>query len=160
MQDRKNVEQGITKKNKFDPPIYFLMCLLLTLGLHFVLPVRQLIYFPYTLIGIILLAIGIWLNIWTDNFFKQQNTTVKPFLKPSAFISEGPFRISRHPMYLGMVVALLGVVILLGSLTPFLAPIACFVTMQMVFIHYEERAMEETIGEEYIKYKNSVRCWL
>jgi len=148
------------KNSTFEPPTYFLICLLLALVLHFVLPLKQLIHFPYTLIGIVLLVIGIWLNIWTDNLFKQMNTTVKPFLKPSAFISKGPFRISRHPMYLGMVVALLGVAILLGSLVSFLGAIACFITMQIVFIPHEERALEETFGQKYLDYKNRVRCWL
>jgi len=120
----------------------------------------QLIYAPYRFIGILLLGIGIWLNMWTDGLFKKKNTTVKPFEKSSALILEGPFRFSRHPMYLGMVIALLGVAIILGSLITFLVPIAFFITMQIVFIRHEEKALEQTFGQEYLDYKNRVRCWL
>ncbi|MCK4673135.1 DUF1295 domain-containing protein, partial [candidate division WOR-3 bacterium] len=121
-------------KRKLEPPTYFLIYLLLTIGLHFILSVMQLIYAPYRFIGILLLGIGIWLNMWADGLFKKKNTTVKPFEKSSALILEGPFRFSRHPMYLGMVIALLGVAIILGSLITFLVPIAFFITMQIVFI--------------------------
>jgi len=147
-------------KSKLEPPIYFLIYLLLTIGLHFILPVIQLIHTPYKFIGILLLGIGIWLNMWTDGLFKKKNTTVKPFEKSSALILEGPFRFSRHPMYLGMVIVLLGVAIILGSLITFLVPIAFFITMQIVFIRHEEKALEQTFGQEYLDYKNRVRCWL
>ena len=129
------------KPSKLLPPTYFFIFSLLTIGLHFILPLMQLIYAPYRFIGILLLGIGIWLNMWADGLFKKKNTTVKPFEKSSALILEGPFRFSRHPMYLGMVIALLGVAIILGSLITFLAPIAFFLTMYMVFIRYEEKAI-------------------
>ncbi len=98
--------------------------------------------------------------MWADGLFKRKNTTVKPFEKSSALILEGPFRFSRHPMYLGMVIALLGVAIILGSLITFLVPIAFFVSMQIVFIRHEEKALEQTFGQEYLDYKNRVRSWL
>ena len=148
------------KQSKLLPPTYFFIYLLLTIGLHFIVPIMQLIYAPYRFIGILLLGIGIWLNMWADGLFKKKNTTVKPFEKSSALILEGPFRFSRHPMYLGMVIALLGVAIILGSLITFLVPIAFFITMQIVFIRHEEKALEQTFGQEYLDYKNRVRCWL
>jgi len=148
------------KKRKLEPPTYFLICLILGIGLHFVLPVKQLIHFPYKYIGILLMGIGIWLNIWADGLFKRKNTTVKPYEKSSVLVSEGPFRFSRHPMYLGMVIGLVGVAIILGSLIVFLAPIVFFVTMHTIFVQLEEKALEETFGQEYLDYKKRVRCWL
>ncbi|MCK4452754.1 hypothetical protein KAU59_00195, partial [candidate division WOR-3 bacterium] len=62
--------------------------------------------------------------------------------------------------YLGMVIALLGVAIILGSLITFLVPIAFFIVMQIVFIRHEEKALEQTFGQKYLDYKNRVRCWL
>lgn len=153
------MQEGM-KKGDLEPPTYFLICLVLIIGLHFILPIMQIIHAPYRFIGIIFIGIGLWLNLWADGLFKRGNTTVKPFRKSSVLILEGPFRFSRHPMYLGMVIALLGMAIILGSLVTFLPPIALFITMQMAFIRYEEKAMEETFGEEYLDYKNHVRCWL
>lgn len=148
------------KQSKLLPPTYFFIFLLLTIGLHFILPIMQLIYAPYRFIGILLLGIGIWLNMWADGLFKKKSTTVKPYEKSSALILEGPFRFSRHPMYLGMVIALLGVATILGSLITFLVPIAFFVSMQIVFIRHEEKALEQTFGQKYLDYKKRVRSWL
>jgi len=148
------------KQNKLLPPTYFFIFLLLTIGLHFILPLMQIIHTPYRFIGILLLGIGIWLNMWADGLFKRKNTTVKPFEKSSALILDGPFRFSRHPMYLGMVIALLGVATILGSLITFLMPIAFFISMQIVFIRHEEKALEQTFGQKYLDYKNRVRSWL
>ena len=63
-------------------------------------------------------------------------------------------------MYLGMVIILTGVAVLLGSITPFLVPAGFFITMNVVFIPDEERAMEETFGEQFLDYKKRIRRWL
>jgi len=123
-------------------------------------PIVQLVRFPYRLGGILLLGVGIWLNIWADNLFKKAETTVKPFEESSALIVEGPFGASRHPMYLGMALALLGVGLLLGSLVALLVPFAFIAAMEIAFIKHEERALETTFGEEYNRYRRQVRRWL
>lgn len=52
----------------------------------------------------------------------QAGTTVKPFQESTALITDGVFRLSRNPMYLGFVLVLTGIATLLGSLTPWLSP--------------------------------------
>ena len=54
----------------------------------------------------------------------------------------------------------LGIAIILGSLVTILAPVAFFLTMQIFFIPDEEKAMEQTFGQEYLDYKKRVRQWL
>ncbi len=147
-------------KRKPLPPTYFIIYLLLAIGLHFVPPITKLIYSPYNYIGILLIGIGIWLNIWADGLLKKNNTTVKPFEKSTCLIEEGPFLFSRHPMYLGMVAILSGVAALLGSITCFIAPVGFFITMDVVFIPREERALEKTFGQKFLDYKKRVRRWL
>jgi protein-S-isoprenylcysteine O-methyltransferase Ste14 len=148
------------KKGKILPPMYFYIFLLLAIGIHFILPVKKLIGTPYNYVGILLIGIGIWLNIWADRLFKNKNTTVKPFEKSRFLIEEGPFVFSRNPMYLGMVIILFGVAVVLGSIMPFVTPVAFFVLVGFVFIPQEEKALEETFGNSFIEYKKRVRCWL
>jgi len=63
-------------------------------------------------------------------------------------------------MYLGMLLALVGLFLLLGSITPlFVIPIFVWAITKR-FLLIEERALEERFGEEYIKYKDRVRRWL
>ena len=148
------------KTSKFLPPAYFKICLLLAIGLHFIFPIRHLIHSPFRYTGIVLIGIGIWLNIWSDLLFKSSKTTVKPFENSTALVTEGPFRLSRHPMYLGMTAILLGLAVILGSLITFLVPVAFVIAMEVMFIQYEEKHMNAVFGEEYVLYRNKVRRWL
>ncbi len=148
------------KKINMLPPTYFLACLLLIVFVYFVFPVFNLMKFPYTLIGFVFIITGMILNIWTDGLFKKTKTTVKPDEKPTVLFTSGPFRFSRHPMYLGMVLILLGISIVLGSLIGFVFPILFAFLMQILFIPVEEKNLETIFGQKYLEYKEEVRCWL
>lgn len=141
------------------PTAYFLIMLIFSIILHFLFPIQKIIPFPFNLSGIIPLIFGIYLNIWTDALFKKRETAVKPHEKPECLICEGPFRISRHPMYLGMVASLIGVDIILASLTPFITPVIFIIYMESIFIPLEEDILEREFGEEYREYRRNVRRW-
>jgi len=107
-----------------------------------------------------MMAAGALLSLWAALLFRQAGTTIKPFRQSSALVSRGPYNVTRNPMYLGMVIALIGVAIRLGSLTPFVVvPVFAFV-IQTSFIQSEERLLEETFGPEYARYRARVRRWL
>lgn len=130
------------------------------IGLHFLFPLAEVIASPYNYLGVMLLIVGLVFNVWSSNFFNKVKTTVKPFEEASYLVTEGLFKYSRHPMYLGMLLALVGLFLLLGSITPlFVIPIFVWAITKR-FLLIEERALEERFGEEYIKYKDRVRRWL
>jgi len=105
--------------SKIMPTTFLLVLLLLSLVLHFFFPIKKIIHSSYIYLGVIFIIIGGILNIWADNIFKVNKTTVKPHETPSSLEVTGPFRISRHPMYLGMCAILLGEAIILGSMITF-----------------------------------------
>lgn len=142
------------------PPTYCLIYLLAAVGLHFVFPVARIIPPPWVLLGGLPILLGVAINGWANDAFKRQATTVKPYATPSALVTDGPFRFSRHPMYVGFVTILLGVAVLLGTVTPFVAPVAMGVTLGALFIPHEERALEEAFGGAYTRYAKRVRRWL
>lgn len=147
-------------KNKILPPRYFIIFLLLSIGLHFIFPIKKIIFPPYTYLGWLLIMFGIILNIWSDLLFKRKKTTVKPHKTPSSLETSGPFRISRHPMYLGMAAILLGTTILHGTLITFLFPIIFVILMEIKFIPIEEKNLEKVFGKKYLDYKREVRRWI
>ncbi len=100
------------------PQIYLLLSIATIVLLHFLIPVAKIASYPWDLLGILLLVIGISLNLIADAAFKREQTTVKPFEKSTALVVTGVFKAGRHPMYLGMVLILLGVAMLMGTLTP------------------------------------------
>jgi protein-S-isoprenylcysteine O-methyltransferase Ste14 len=148
------------KTNKILPPTYFVVSIILIAVIHFLFPVAKLIDMPWNLSGLLLILTGGTFNLLADRDFKRFKTTVKPFEYSTSLITEGVFRISRNPMYLGMTLLLLGETILLGSLSPFLIVFIFMFFMHLIFILPEEKLLLEKFGEEYIKYKYTVRRWI
>jgi len=147
-------------KTKIMPPTYFVILLLLSVAFHFIFPIFNFVFSPYNYMGILLIVFGIVLNLWTDSLFKKKQTTVKPHEVPNFFIDYGPFKISRHPMYLGMFSILLGTAIFLGSISSLISSILFIIIIESMFIPMEEKNLEKKFGNEYIDYKKRVRRWI
>jgi protein-S-isoprenylcysteine O-methyltransferase Ste14 len=146
--------------HKIMPTTYFMILLVLSIGSHFLFPIKEILYPPFTYFGFLLIIVGLLLNLWTDWLFKKVNTTVKPFNDPKVLLTSGPFRISRHPMYLGMTSILLGAAIFLGTIITFLFPIIFVILMELLFIPFEEKNLDRIFSLEYSDYKKNVRRWI
>lgn len=109
--------------------------------------------------GSAILLGGFGIMFWAWKLFHLRGTAVCPFETSARFILEGPYRFTRNPMYLGMTLILTGIAMVAGTPPAFLAPLAFFLTIQLVFIPYEEKKMEETFGGAYHEYKRRVRRW-
>jgi protein-S-isoprenylcysteine O-methyltransferase Ste14 len=146
--------------HKIMPTTYFIILMALSIVMHFLYPIKKILYPPFTYFGFLLIVAGIILNLWTDRLFNKVNTTVKPFKDPKVFLTSGPFSISRHPMYLGMVSILFGVSIIHGTIITFLFPILFVILMEFLFIPFEEKNLDRIFGLEYSDYKKKVRRWI
>ena len=147
-------------KKKIMPPTYFTILLLLSIAIHFVFPIFKFVFPPWNYIGFGLIIFGIIMNLWTDSLFKKKQTTVKPHKIPNSLITSGSFKLSRNPMYVGVVSILLGVAIFLGSLVTFVFPIVLVVIIEKLFIPTEEKNLEKKFGNKYVDYKKKVRRWI
>ena len=134
--------------------------LLLTVGLHFLWPWRQLFQFPLTLVGFLPIAAGVVLNLSADRALNRQNTTVKPFEESRVLITSGVYRLSRNPMYLGMALIILGVAVFLGSATPFLIAILLPLLLHWKFINPEEAMLSRSFGKVFTEYRTHTRKWI
>jgi len=148
------------KKNNLLPTGYLLIAIVIILLIHFTLPFARLIPIPWNLVGILPLGFGIWINLVADKAFHRCGTTVKPFEEPNTLITSGVFLISRNPMYLGFVSILVGIALLLGTLSPYLVVIAYVILVDRMFIAVEEKNLEHIFSSAYLKYKKNVRRWL
>ncbi len=148
------------RKRKIIPPVYLLLTLAAMLALHFKLPIVQLIQAPYSLAGWVLVVAGLAISATASSAFRRVGTPVVPFERSTVLVTDGLFRYTRNPMYLGLVILLLGIAIALGSLGALL-PIPVFVwIIQKWFIEGEERFLTEIFGEQYLTYQRRVRRWL
>jgi len=148
------------QKRKIVPPIYLLLTLLVMAALHFGAPIARIIDPSLSYSGIALIVLGIAITAIAARAFARAGTPIIPFEPSTALVAGGLYRMTRNPMYLGMVVALLGTGVLFGTVSPFL-PIPVFVwIIQKKFIEAEEGFLEEIFGAQYLAYKGKVRRWL
>ncbi len=145
---------------KILPPVYFLAAVLLMVGLNYFVPVQTILNAPITYSGAGMIAFGLFIVMWPAVTFGKVGTPIKPFEDSTRLVTNGMYRITRNPMYLGMVVVLLGIAVLLGNASPFLiAPMFGWL-IQTKFVKFEEALLEKTFGDEYLRYKQKVRRWL
>ena len=76
--------------------------------------------------GCLTIAVGVAVILWATWFFYRAKTPIEPRHTPKALITSGPFKYSRNPIYLGMVLILIGWVLVLGALSPVLIPYLYF----------------------------------
>ena len=148
------------QKRTVIPPVYFVSALALMAALHFLAPLERFIEAPYSYLGLGLLLGGVVMAATALRTFSKAGTPVLPFQRSTALVTNGVYRFTRNPMYLGLALMLAGVALLFGTLTPLL-PIPVFVwIIQSNFIRGEERFLEEIFGDQYLSYKRRVRRWI
>ncbi len=123
-------------------------------------PIARIIAFPWNLLGAVSLLLGATLVLFALRFFRCHKTTAEPFGVPMAMVTSGPFRITRNPMYVGILLMLSGVACLLGTVTPWLVVPVLGVLFDVVFVRQEEEKMEKIFGDAYSHYKAQVRRWI
>src|SRR5437764_409508 len=106
------------KRLRVMPPVYLLAAIAAMAALHGWLTVRQLIFWPWRWVGFLPMALGVLTGGWVAVVFVRRKTTITPGEVSSDLVTDGPFRLSRNPIYLGMALILVAVALLLGSLTP------------------------------------------
>ena len=150
---------------KCPPPIVMMLSMLLSLilsqrGLDFmqqqVADINNLIWpVSFVIVGIGLAMLGV-------REFLAQHTTLNP-LDPSLsshLVVSGVYQLTRNPMYLGMLVVLLGWGDFLDNFLAYSGALVFFVYITAFQIKPEEAAMLEKFGEPFKQYCQSVRRWL
>ena len=138
------------------PPTYLLISLVAMVALDLLVPVARVVPAPYSYLGGLPLLVGLAVSVWASSFFNKVKTTIKPFERPSRLVTEGAFRFSRHPMYLGMALVLAGLALLLGTVTPVIVVPLFVWLMDRKFVAVEEKALTEAFGDAYAEYSRRV----
>jgi protein-S-isoprenylcysteine O-methyltransferase Ste14 len=117
--------------------------------------------FQSNLLFMFLALSGIVIMGWAVMLFRKTHTTLNPNKKPNALVSSGPYKVSRNPMYLGLLLVLTGIAFWSGTFVFFAAPIVFFILIDRVVIPYEEKLVEDTVGSNKFRdYAKKVRRWL
>jgi protein-S-isoprenylcysteine O-methyltransferase Ste14 len=103
---------------------------------------------------------GVLLVLWPATLFGRSGQNPNPRYPTPSMVTGGPYRFTRNPMYLGMVLFCVGLAV--GGWNPWtllLTPVCAFL-LQRLAIEPEERYLEQKFGDEYRDYRKRVRRWL
>lgn len=144
----------------FPPPFLYVAFFLVGLLLERIAPAVSLPRGPALAIAAVCLLPGFGLLFWSLLLFLKARTSPLPMLPTTAIVRSGPYRWTRNPMYLAMLLIYTGVALWFDVFwaLPFV-PAVIFLVGRLV-IRKEERYLEEKFGEEYRRYKTQVRRWI
>ncbi|MEM6618445.1 MAG: isoprenylcysteine carboxylmethyltransferase family protein [Pseudomonadota bacterium] len=111
-------------------------------------------------LGLLWIGIAVLMVLWAGLVFLRHKTPIEPGRTPRALVTTGPFRLSRNPIYLAMVVSTLGAVLWLGSAVALLVPLALWRVLDRRFASPEEDLLRATFGAEADAYIAKRRRWV
>ncbi len=116
--------------------------------------------FRYALGGAILVvAIGL-IGFPAVRIMRSTGQSENPYKPTTEIVEQGPFRYTRNPMYLQMVIACIGFAVLLWNGWILILTPLCWAALHFFVILPEERYLERKFGTEYLAYKERVRRWI
>ncbi len=147
---------------RIPPPVLALLCAAAMWALSQWPPLFALTPALRLLLALPVAAAGLLFNIAGVVRFRRAGTTVNP-LKPhsaSTLVRVGVYRLSRNPMYVGVLLLLAAWAIYLSALWSWLGVLGFYFYIDRFQIAAEERALTARFGADYRAYCASVRRWL
>jgi protein-S-isoprenylcysteine O-methyltransferase Ste14 len=100
------------------------------------------------------------LGLWSVALMRTSGQSVLPRTPTTSILESGPYRFSRNPMYLGMIVLCVGFSIMLSNVWILLLTPVCGWLLYALAIRPEEAYLERKFGDAYVGYKIRVRRWI
>lgn len=146
----------------FPPPFIYVAGIAIGWGLHLWHPLSITAGPSWLREAAGFLGIVLWLALFLSALlgFRRARTTLIPNQPASALVTHGPYRITRNPMYLSLVMLYAGVTLLLNSWWPFILLPLVILVIDRAIIAREERYLASAFPTEYEAYTRRVRRWL
>ena len=145
---------------RIKPPHLYQAFMLCMLAIYFLLPGTRLIDFPFNLVGLPVFAFGAYMALAAKKSFLASGTPMMPSANPGRLHTDGWYRHTRNPMYLGVAIGLLGFAVLFSSYVNFLFPLLFVSLVDRWFIRAEEKFLAGVFGTQYQHYASRVRRWI
>lgn len=115
----------------------------------------------YILIGLPFVIVGLGFAVAGKVLFRKIGTNIMTFNEPDVLVTEGLFKYTRNPMYLGLFIAMFGFFLLMGAaITSFVLTSLFWLIVDRWYIAFEEEAMHRKFGLDYEEYCRKVRRWI
>jgi protein-S-isoprenylcysteine O-methyltransferase Ste14 len=145
---------------KVHPPILLLLHIFATFLLNWLFPLP--LAFPKILVwvGYLLILVGIGLAFNAAVRFMKAHTTLDPHGSVTEIVTNGPYRFSRNPIYLGFVCLLIGFPFIFRTYWGLILSPVLMLSLYQLVIKHEESYLEKKFGDSYTSYKSRVGRWL
>lgn len=145
---------------KLKPPWLVLICLGVMFLLSWLWPVLTFLRYPWNLLGLVPLLLGLAVSRAGMLRIRKSGTTIHTFGRPSRLLTEGIYRFTRNPIYLGFAAILLGAWLLMGALSAAVGELLFVIVADRWYIRFEETTLVKKFGQKYEKYKSKTRRWI
>lgn len=145
---------------KLPPPVLFLASILLGVCIQRLTPFGLIGGGLGGTLGLLLVVAGLSLVVLAVRELFKARTTVRPDRGATALITNGPFRISRNPIYLSFALLQVGIALCLNNLWILLLLGINVVLLNRLVIAREERYLKAAFGKVYHDYSSRVRRWI
>jgi protein-S-isoprenylcysteine O-methyltransferase Ste14 len=143
------------------PPIAWALAVLTGLALHWLIPLPLIpATAPAASLGATVFALALALVAWAIITMTRAGSNVPTNLPTTTVVDIGPYRFTRNPIYLGMVLGLIGLAIAFNSLWLLLTLVPFALVIRYGVVAREEAYLEHKFGEVYRRYRARVRRWL
>lgn len=144
-------------------PWVFIVTYLIGMGLQYLFPITirfSTVILLSQIFGGFLMIIGSLFGGWCLLIFLRERTTPLPGKKPSNLVIKGPYRFSRNPMYVSLIIAYIGITIFLTQVFQLLLLPFAVAYIHWIVIPFEEQQMIRIFKEEYKQYCARVPRWI
>jgi protein-S-isoprenylcysteine O-methyltransferase Ste14 len=143
------------------PPIAWALAVLAGLALNWLMPLP---FLPAVVsagwLGSIVFVLAVALAGWAITTMTRAGSNVPTNLPSTTIVETGPYRFTRNPIYLGMVLGLIGLAIAFNSLWLLMTLVPFALVIHYGVITREEAYLERKFGDVYRRYRARVRRWL
>ncbi len=144
----------------FPPPAIALLALIAAIALNRFWPL------PFTprvlaiVLGVVFCVSGVGIAAWGRVTLVKSGTNVNPYKPTTSIVSDGPYRFTRNPLYVGLQCLLVGLSLLAGTWWGLVLLALAFLILHYGVVLQEEAYLERKFGQAYLSYKSKVRRWL
>lgn len=157
MEDKRKFFRGI-----IPPPVVFLTLVIMGFLAHRLFPLNLMFHKWSTrlLTGIPLFMTAGLIAVNTLIIMRKNKTAISCINPTTTFIVTGPFRFTRNPLYLSLLLVMGTIAVLANSGWHFIALLVLFLFFNFCIVPREEKYLENRFGDDYLKYKTRVRRWI
>lgn len=146
--------------NAVHPTIFLVLWFVIGFGLERLVPLDLPGASALVPVKIGLFVVGGILFVWSALELSRNNTTLEHGQATTVLVTGGPYSFTRHPIYLALVLILLGLAIQAASLWFVILTAVFWVAVQLLTVRREEAYLSSEFPERYAAYRGAVRQWI